>query len=297
MTEQAMSVIHIHNPANEPAHKSFQDIIIAKGLLTRVSLERMAERAAGRKTDLGQYLERIGLLTSRELADVLATQYACRQVADFAKYKYHPALLRTIPIEVAVEHTVFPLKQDNGRLALAVLDPGAKKVLGAIEERLSLKIIPFVATRTDINRAIARHYMGRQFEDFHARTVLLVEDDSLIRTIVTDILTKHGYTVVAAADGFDAFKQIFTLNPKLVITDKVMPKLNGYEFLKAVRNIPEFRFTPVILMTANATPDEEQIAFEKGFFDLILKPIKEIGLMTRVRRAFESLENIYGKSA
>jgi CheY-like chemotaxis protein len=292
-----MSVIHIASHNSEGSKRSFQDIIIAKGLMTRVSLERMAEQAAARKTDLGQYLERIGLLTSQELADVLATQHSCRQVADFAKYKFLPSLLRTVPIEVAVEHSIFPLKQENDKLAIAVLDPGATKVMAAIEKRLDVKIIPFVATRTDINRAIARHYMGRQFGDFHARTVLLVEDDSLIRAIVTDILTRHGYTVVAAADGFDAFKQIFTLNPKLVITDKVMPKLNGYEFLKAVRNIPEFRFTPVILMTANATPDEEQTAFEKGFFDLILKPIKEIGLMTRVRRAFESLESIYGKSA
>lgn len=292
-----MSVVQLVNPDGTRQIKSLQDIIIEKGLMTRVSLERMAKRAAERNTDLGQYLERVGLLTDQELADVVATQYSCRQVADFAKYKYQPTLLRTIPIEVAVEFTVFPLKQDGDKLAIAVLDPTAKTLFASIEQRLSVQVIPFVSTRTDINRAIARHYMGRQFADFNAKSILLVEDDSLIRTIVTDILTKHGFSVISAADGMEAFKLIFTQNPKLVITDKVMPKLNGYEFFKAVRNIPEFRFTPVILMTANATPDEEKVAFEKGFFDLILKPIQEIGLMTRVRRAFESLESMYGKSA
>lgn len=277
--------------------KSLADIVFDKSLMTRLSLERMSERAAEKNVDLGHYLVKVGLITDMELADILATQFRCGRVADFAKYKYQPALLRTIPIETAVEHTIFPLKQENDKLALAVLNPDSRKLFADIEERLSLKVVPFVSTRTDINRAIARHYMGRQFHDFSARSVLLVEDDCLIRSMVTDILTKHGYSVESAPDAMEAFKIIFTQNPKLVITDKVMPKLNGYEFFKAVRNIPEFRFTPVILMTANATPDEEKIAFEKGFFDLILKPIKEIGLMTRVRRAFESLDSLYGKSA
>jgi CheY-like chemotaxis protein len=277
--------------------KAFKNIILEKGLMTSVSLERMAERAAERNAGLGQYLERIGLITDSELADILAMQHGCRRIEDFAKYRYLPALLRTIPIEQAVEHVIFPLKQEEGKLAVAVLDPGIRKVFEKLEERLSLKVIPFVSTRTDINRAIARHYMGRQFNNFNARTILLVEDDALIRSIVTDILTKHGYTVESAPDAMDAFKKIFTLNPKLLITDKVMPKFNGYEFLKLVRNIPEFRFTPAILMTANATPVEEKTAFESGFFDLILKPVQEIGLMTRVRRAFESVESMYGKIA
>jgi len=174
---------------------------------------------------------------------------------------------------------------------------GATKVFAEIEEQLSVKVIPFVSTRADINCAIARHYMGRKINDLDARTVLIVEDDSLIRTMATDILVKHGYTVETAPDAIDAFKKIFTLNPRLLITDKVMPKLNGYEFLKAVRNIPEFRYTPVILMTANATPGEEKTAFEKGFFDLILKPVTEIGLLTRVRRAFESMDKSYDQTA
>lgn len=292
-----MAAIHNLPQSEGRVLKSVQDIILEKKLMTKVSLERMSERASERNADIGQYLERIGLITAGELADILATQYCCKQVTDFAKFRYLPALLKAIPIETAVEHVIFPLKQEDGKLALAVLDPGIRKVFAAIEERLSVKVIPFVATRTDINRAIARHYMGRQFQDFNAKSILLVEDDNLIRSIVTDILTRNGYTVESAPDAMEAFKIIFTQNPKLVITDKVMPKFNGYEFLKLVRNIPEFRFTPVILMTANATPDEEKTAFEKGFFDMILKPVQELGLMTRVRRAFESVESIYGKIA
>ena len=53
---------------------------------------------------------------------------------------------------------------------------------------------------------------------------------------------------------------------------------------------------PVILMTAAATPDEEKEALEKGFFDFVLKPVKEIGLLTRVQRAFESSDRLYCKT-
>jgi CheY-like chemotaxis protein len=292
-----MAAIHAFPGPGDPSQKMLGSILQEKGLLTGVSIERMVERAKTKGMQLGPFLERIGLITPEELADALATVYRCRKIFDFARYKYHPMLLRTIPIEMAVEHTIFPLKLEDGKLGVAVLDPAIEPVLKKIAERINVQVIPFVSTRTDINRAIARHYMGRKISAVNEKSVLLVEDDALTRTIVTDILTRHGYSVESAPDGMEAFKTIFTQNPGLVITDKVMPKLNGYEFLQAVRNIPEFRFTPVILMTANATADEERVAFEKGFFDLILKPIKEIGLMTRVRRAFQAVEGLYGKSA
>ncbi|HWI40314.1 MAG TPA: response regulator, partial [Verrucomicrobiae bacterium] len=142
-----------------------------------------------------------------------------------------------------------------------------------------------------------KHYLGRSIVESEAMTILLVEDDGLVTASVSAMLGKKGFTVETATDGMEAFKKIFTCKPAVVITDKVMPKLNGYEFLDAVRKIPEFRFTPVILMTAAATPDEEKLALEKGFFDLILKPVKEIALHTRVKRALRSVENIYGKTA
>jgi CheY-like chemotaxis protein len=292
-----MAAIHTFPGGDDQAQRLLGRILMERGLLTQVSLDRMSESAKARGVQLGPFLERVGLITPEELADAVAVQYRCRKLFDFAKYKYHPMLLRTVPIEMAVEHTIFPLKLEEGKLAVAVLDPTNEPVFEAIASRLNVKVIPFVSTRTDINRAIARHYMGQTVHAASEKSILLVEDDALTRQVVTDILTRRGFTVDSAPDGMEAFKKIFTQNPRLVITDKVMPKLNGYEFLHAVRKIPEFRYTPVILMTANATADEERVAFEKGFFDLILKPVREIGLMTRVNRALQTTESLYGKSA
>ena len=274
--------------------KRLGEIFVAQGLIAEVSVQRLVDHANRKKIRLGMLLETIGLVTPEELAEALAIQYRCRTIKDFARYKFSPQLLGIIPIEMAVEQTIFPLKLEEGRLGLAVADPTMEELFENISSRHNLKIIPFVSTRTEINRAIAKHYLGQQITEAGDRTILLVEDDFLVRESVTKILTRHGYEVEAAVDGMDAFNKIFTLNPMLVITDKVMPKLNGYDFLYAVRKIPEFRFTPVILMTAAATPNEEKEALEMGFFDFILKPVQEIGLLTRVRRAFKSSESLYG---
>jgi CheY-like chemotaxis protein len=290
----AADVKSLAGAAKDVPRKMLGEIFVEKGLLTEVSVRRLADHARSKNFRFGALVEIIGLITPEELAEALATQYRCRTIKDFAKYQYSAQLLRHIPLETAVENTIFPLKLDNGKLGLAVADPTLEKLFAEIAGRHNVKVIPFVSTRLEINRAIARHYLGQGIVDSGARTILLVEDDELIRTTVTKVLQKAGYGVETAVDGMDAFNKIFTHKPKLVITDKVMPKLSGYDFLYAVRKIPEFLYTPFILMTAAATPDEEKEALEKGFFDFVLKPVKEIGLLTRVERAFKSAESLYG---
>jgi len=277
--------------SDQPKHKKLGKIFVERGLIHEVSVQRMVVQARNKQVRLGTYLEQVGLVTPEELAEALAIQYGCRKIRNFARLDYSPELLRIIPIEMAVEHTIFPLKKENGKLGLAVIDPTTKQLFKEIEEKHDLKLVIFVSTRTDINRAIAKHYMGREVDESGAKSILLVEDDELIRTMVSDILKKHGFAVNTAPDPMEAFRTIFTHKPMVIITDKVMPKLGGYEFLDAVKKIPEFRYTPVILMTANASPDEEQIAFSKGFFDIILKPVKEISLMKRIKRAMQAIEH------
>lgn len=285
------------SPQN-PNRKPLGEIFVERGLLTAVSVQRLVEHAKRKNLRMGELLEVIGLVTPEELAEALAVQYRCRKISDFAKYSYPAPLLRLIPMEMAVKNTIFPLKLDDGRLGLAVADPTTESLFEEIATQHNVKIILYVSTRSEINRAIARHYLGQSVaEPGGSKSILLVEDDMLVREMVARILIKQGYTVETAVDGMEAFSKIFSMKPRLVITDKVMPKLGGYEFMFAIRNIPEFRYMPVILMTAAATPDEEKEALEKGFFDFVLKPVKEIGLLTRVQRAFQSSESLYGNTA
>jgi CheY-like chemotaxis protein len=289
--------VKVLTSASTKSSKPLGEIFVERGVLTSVSVQRLIDHAKSKHIRLGELLEVIGLVSPEELAEALAAQYRCRKLFDFAKYSYPPAVLRVIPMEMAVKHSIFPLKMDQGKLALAVADPTTEELFAQIAEQHKVEVILYVSTRSEIHRAIAKHYLGQKAAGPAGNTILVVEDDQLVRETVAKTLTRQGYVVETAVDGMDAFSKIFTLKPRLVITDKVMPKLGGYEFLFAIRNIPEFRYMPVILMTAAATPDEEKEALEKGFFDFVLKPIKEIGLVTRVKRAFESSEKIYGKTA
>ena len=290
----AVKTLNVSPPA-EP-RKRLGEIFVERNLLTEVSVERLVAHAKSKNIRLGELLEITGLITPQELAEALAIQYRCRTVLDFARYAYANDVLRVIPMEMAVKNTIFPLKIESGKLGLAVADPTTEGLFEEIATLCNLKPILYLSTRSEINRAIARHYLGQTSAASAAKSILLVEDDMLTRDLVARILVKQGYVVETAVDGMEAFGKIFSLKPKLVITDKIMPKLGGYEFLFAIRNIPEFRYMPVILMTAAATPDEEKEALERGFFDFVLKPVKEIGLLTRVQRAFESGERLYGKT-
>jgi CheY-like chemotaxis protein len=287
---------NINESSRLQIRKPLGQIFVERALLTEVSVMRLVAHAKSKDIRLGELLEVIGLVTPEELAEALATQYRCRRILDFARFSYPSSVLNLIPMEMAVKNTIFPLKMDDGKLGLAVADPTTERLFEEISAQNNLKLILYVSTRSEINRAIAKHYLGQTGLVAEAKTILLVEDDMLVREMVAKILVRHGYVVETAVDGMEAFGKIFSLKPKLVITDKVMPKLGGYEFLFAIRNIPEFRYMPVILMTAAATPDEEKEALEKGFFDFVLKPVKEIGLLTRVQRAFQSGESLYGKT-
>jgi CheY-like chemotaxis protein len=291
-----MNDLTASTPTSPQTHKPLGQIFAERGILTEVSVQRLIEHAQRKKIRLGELLEVIGLVTPEELADALAIQYRCRRIADFSKYSYSHAVLKAVPMEEAVKNTIFPMKIENGKLALAVADPTMGELFEEVASKQQLKPVIYVATRAEINRAIARHYLGQTTFGPGSNSILLVEDDQLVREMIAKILTRKGYVVETAIDGMEAFSKIFSLMPKVVITDKVMPTQGGYEFLYAIRNIPEFRYMPVILMTAAATPDEEKEALERGFFDFVLKPVKEIGLLTRVQRAFQSSERLYGKT-
>src|SRR5256885_13292457 len=80
-------------------------------------------------------------------------------------------------------------------------------------------------------------------------TVLLVEDDRSIRRYLEVILQRAGYTVIAAADGLEAMKAALASPIDAVVTDAIMPHLNGYELCRFLRRHPKFSRLPVVLLS------------------------------------------------
>ena len=95
------------------------------------------------------------------------------------------------------------------------------------------------------------------------RCVLLVEDDPALRRYLQVVLQRAGYAVLSAGDGLEAMKFLLTETVDVVVTDALMPNLDGYELCRFVRSTSELSHLPIILLSAldprNSTEESEQV--------------------------------------
>ena len=113
--------------------------------------------------------------------------------------------------------------------------------------------------------------------------VLVADDDSDIRELVTYRLTRSGYDVIGAADGEEAFELAASRQPDLCVLDVMMPKLDGLELTRRLRALPATAATPVILLTARSQEDDVARGFDAGADDYLRKPFSPDELGARVR--------------
>ena len=93
--------------------------------------------------------------------------------------------------------------------------------------------------------------------------MLLVEDDPALRRYLEVVLQRAGYTVVSAGDGLEAMKVLLGAEVDVILTDALMPNLDGYELCRFVRNSEHLSHLPIILLSAldpkNTTDESEQV--------------------------------------
>ena len=113
--------------------------------------------------------------------------------------------------------------------------------------------------------------------------LLVVDDTPMNVKLLADRLTAKGYEVATAGSGAQALEQIKENQPDLVLLDVVMPQMSGYEVCRALREAPETRTLPGIMVTA-LDPDEERIkGLDAGADDFLSKPVNQPELEARVR--------------
>ena len=119
--------------------------------------------------------------------------------------------------------------------------------------------------------------------------ILLVDDEENYRELIAKVLTKAGYTVLQAADGMGALSLLERSNVDLVISDILMPVLNGYALVARLRE--KWPNMPVILTTGFLSPDAAK-SMMKGSVDFIPKPINAETLLDMVRGRVAPVELI-----
>ncbi len=273
--------------ADSDRKRQLGDLLVEARIISETTLERALERGKNEGKRLGEILEEMGVITEQELVDALARQFNFKTVRDFAGRSFAPELLDLLPAEFVMKRVVFPLMLKEYQLAVAMSDPFDSDTSDMIARITGFQLVPVITTRREILEAIARHYLHIPFNPGAGDTILVVEDSLTVATVIQAALVKEGYNVILAADGLEALKLILTHRPRLVITDAMMPRLDGHGLLRAIRANPMSASIPVIMLTGKASTDDEQKALESGFIDFIPKPVQPLRVVSRVKRALE----------
>ncbi len=130
--------------------------------------------------------------------------------------------------------------------------------------------------------------------------ILVVDDTPQNVKLLADLLTVKGYTVVTAASGAEALKQMEVERPDLVLLDVVMPGMSGYEVCRKIRENPATQILPVVMATSLDPAQERIKGIEAGADDFLSKPINQPELLARVRsllRIKEMYDTIQAQAA
>ncbi|HEX9780222.1 MAG TPA: response regulator [bacterium] len=114
-------------------------------------------------------------------------------------------------------------------------------------------------------------------------TILLVDDEPSIVKVVGKRLELDGYRVVTARDGEEALREFRASSPQLVILDLMLPKINGYEVCRRLKEDEATRGIPVLLFSAKAHEKDRALGMQSGADEYLTKPFKAETLLERVR--------------
>ncbi|NOT20874.1 MAG: response regulator, partial [Sideroxydans sp.] len=122
-------------------------------------------------------------------------------------------------------------------------------------------------------------------ETVHAVPLIMVVDDSLtVRKITTRLLERNGYLVVTAKDGVDALEQLLEISPDVMLLDVEMPRMDGFELAKRLRQDSKTKQLPIIMITSRTADKHRNYALELGVNEYLGKPFQEEELLGHVAR-------------
>lgn len=277
-----------------PARKKLGEILVEAGVLTEQALKSALARQQETGRYLGQVLEEYGIVSEENIARALARQFNMQVVRKIATHTFPESLLNLLDSDLALKKLIFPLKLQDKKLYLAMADPLDMALIDDLSFKLGLTLVPCVTTRSEIVAAVKKHYLRQaELSEHDWWTILVVDDQELVRSAAAAALERVGYRVLQATNGAEGLKLALQTFPHLIVSDTIMPRMTGDEMFRTLQSNPRTRQIPVIGLSSKSTPEEEARILDLGYFDFVAKPINAIRLQARVKRA---LLAIYGES-
>lgn len=120
-------------------------------------------------------------------------------------------------------------------------------------------------------------------EDKNKKTIMIVEDDPLNMRLTVDLLEINGFNTLGCRDGDSALETLKDIIPDLILLDINMPKMNGFEVHKKIREDGRLDRVKVIALSASVMKEDEERIKTAGFDDFVPKPIDTKGLVRKIR--------------
>ena len=117
-----------------------------------------------------------------------------------------------------------------------------------------------------------------------AKTILVVDDSVAVRQVVAIALKSAGYDVIEGCDGRDALAKLDGKKIHLIISDVNMPNMDGISFVKAVKQLPNYKFTPIIMLTTESQEARKQEGQAAGAKAWVVKPFKPDQMLNAVAK-------------
>jgi twitching motility two-component system response regulator PilH len=122
-------------------------------------------------------------------------------------------------------------------------------------------------------------------------TVLIVDDSQTLRQMLSELLIKSGIQVVEAANGVEAKEQLQASVPDLIITDLIMPQMNGYELCRWIKNEPALQAIPVLICSTKSEEFDRYWGMKQGADAYITKPFHPPELIKTVKQLLRAAKS------
>jgi two-component system chemotaxis response regulator CheY len=116
------------------------------------------------------------------------------------------------------------------------------------------------------------------------KTIMIVDDSASLRQVVGIALKGAGYEVLEGCDGKDALAKLDGRKVHLIISDVNMPNMDGISFVKALKQLPAYRFTPVIMLTTESGDDKKREGQAAGAKAWVVKPFQPPQMLNAVSK-------------
>jgi putative two-component system response regulator len=122
----------------------------------------------------------------------------------------------------------------------------------------------------------------------HQMKILVVDDDRMSVNLLEQLLQRHGYTrVMSVTDSRSAVETCLTFDPDLLLLDLIMPEVDGFAILEALRADAAEDFLPIVVLTGDTTEESKARALEAGATDFLVKPVSQTEALLRIRNLLE----------